>query len=498
MAVTSVDPYITLGVSTDASTDEIKSAYRRVARRLHPDANQNNPGAAVQFQDVTVAYELLIDADRRRAYDSQVARHRSEDNLNFSLRVTPSKRAIVPLPEAQVIYLLAEIYPDPRARDQDQKHETRLNLTLVLDHSNSMNGTRLDKVKVAAHEIVNQLSEGDILSVVSFNDRAEVIIPATPVQNKQALKAKISMMIASGGTEIFKGLSAGVEQNRRFLGPRLVNHVVMLTDGNTFGDHDSCIELARKAAEQGISISAMGLGQEWNDEFLDQLASVTGGTSSYINSASAVVSFLNNHVRNLSNAFAERVRLSVAPDPDVKLESAFKLSPHPQPLAIDDGYIQLGSLQANRHISVLLQFQLPANMPLGFRSVARLVAAGDVLSNQNQYFQSLSDISLEVNENPPPEDPPNVILDALGKLTLYRMQERAQEALASGDIREATRRLENLATRLLAMGEEELANQARSEARRVAHTSNLSDAGRKTLKYQTRFLLLGPSNEDMS
>lgn len=57
----------------------------------------------------------------------------------------------------------------------------------------------------------------------------------------------------------------------------------------------------------------------------------------------------------------------------------------------------------------------------------------------------------------------------------------------------ATRRLENLATRLLAMGEDDLAQQAQAEARRVAHTSNLSDKGRKTLKYQTRFLLLGPS-----
>lgn len=499
MAATTIDPYITLGVDRDASTEDIKAAYRRVARRLHPDVNQSNPGAAVQFQDVTVAYELLLDPDRRRAYDSQAYKRQSgNDSYTFSLRVIPSKRVVVPMPEAQVIYLLAEILPDPRARDQEQKRETRLNLTLVLDHSNSMNGTRLDKVKVAAHQIIDQLSDGDILSVVTFNDRAEVIIPATPVDNKNALKAKISMMIASGGTEIFKGLSAGVDQNRRYLGPRLVNHVVLLTDGNTFGDQNSCLELARKAAEQGMSISAMGLGQEWNDEFLDQLASATGGTSSYINSASAVVKFLNNHVRNLSNAFAERVRISIAPDPDVKLESAFKLSPHPQPLTIDDGYIQLGSLQATRNISLLMQFQLPANMPQGFRSVARLVAIGDILANQNQQFQGMSDISLEVNETPPPEDPPVAILDALGKLTLYRMQERAQEALASGDVKEATRRLENLATRLLAMGEEDLAHQARAEARRVAHTSNLSDAGRKTLKYQTRFLLLGPSQEDTS
>lgn len=492
----SIDPYATLGIARDASQDDIKAAYRRIARRLHPDVNQGNPGAAAQFQDVTSAYELLTDSDRKRSYDNQLIKTSANEDFTFTLRVTPSKRAVIPLQEPQVIYLLAEILPDPRAKDQDRKRESRLNLTLVLDHSNSMNGTRLDKVKVAAHQIVDQLSEGDILSVVVFNDRAEVIIPATTVaDNKNSLKAKISLMNAAGGTEIFKGLSAGVDQNRRYLGPKLINHVILLTDGNTFGDQDQSIELARSAAQQGISVSAMGLGQEWNDEFLDEIASATGGTSTYINSAGAVVKFLNDHVRNLSNAFAERIRLSIAPDPDVKLESAFRLAPHPQPLSVTDGYLQLGSLQANRLVSVLLQFQLPPKMTVGFRSVARLVAHGDILLNSQQAFQALSDISLEITDHPVPEDPPIAILDALGKLTLYRMQERAQEALASGDVKEATRRLENLATRLLAMGEDELAQQAQAEARRVAHTSNLSDKGRKTLKYQTRFLLLGPSAE---
>ncbi|MCA9912268.1 MAG: VWA domain-containing protein [Anaerolineaceae bacterium] len=490
------NPYSLLSVAPDASVEEIKTAYRRIARRLHPDANQGNPGAAVQFQDITTAYELLLDPEKRRKLDLELSKNKAGNDFIFTLRVTPSKRAITPLPEVQVMYLLAEILPDPRAKEAEQTRESRLNLTLVLDRSNSMNGTRLDKVKVAAHQIIDQLNAKDILSVIIFNDRAEILIPATPVENKTALKAKISMMNASGGTEIFKGLSAGVDQNKRYLAPKLVNHVVLLTDGNTYGDQEQCITLARSASEQGISISAMGLGQEWNDEFLDELASITGGTSSYINSASAVVRFLNDHVRNLSNAFAERTRLSVASDPDVRLESAFKLSPHPQPLSVGDDYIQLGSLQANRHISVLLQFQMPANMSLGFRSVARLVAEADILANHQQQFQGVSDLSLEIAENPPPEDPPIAILDALGKLTLYRMQERAQEALESGDVREATRRLENLATRLLAMGEEDLAHQAMSEARRVAYTSNLSDQGRKTLKYQTRFLLLEASSEE--
>ena len=495
-----IDPYTLLGLSPNASAQEVKAAYRRVARRLHPDVNQSSPGAAVQFQDVNWAYEALNDPHHRHEWDSRLSAQPDADNrFYFMLRVTPSKRAVAPLQEPQVTYLLAEILPDPSARTQQQtRRDTRLNLTLVLDHSNSMNGTRMDKVKVAAHQIIDQLTSHDILSIIAFNDRAETIIAATPVADKPALKAKISMIVASGGTEIFKGLSDGVAQNRRFLAPKFVNHVVLLTDGNTYGDHEACLELAESAKKEGISISAMGLGQEWNDEFLDRLAAATGGTSTYINSAGAVVRFLNDHVRNLSDAFAERMLLSVAPDPDIVFESAFKLAPQPQPLPIDSGYIPLGSLQAARAITVLLQFQMPADMNIEFRSLARLVVVGDILDNRHQRFQALSDVSVEVTDSPAPEDPPAVILDALGKLTLYRMQERAQQALETGNVREATRRLENLATRLLAMGQEDLAMQALSEARRVAHTNALSDKGRKTLKYETRHLLVGPSSEDSS
>ncbi|MBN8593628.1 MAG: VWA domain-containing protein [Anaerolineae bacterium] len=489
------DPYSILGLSKDASVEEVKIAYRRIARRLHPDVNPNNPGAAAQFQEITRSYEILMNAEQKRAYDVNANAKNSNKLFKFSLRVTPSKRAITALQEQQVVYLLAEILPDPLFRQGQQVRQSKINLALVLDKSNSMNGTRLDRVKVATHQIIDQLSEGDIFSVITFNDRAEVIINAGPVDNKPALKAKISMMTASGGTEIYKGLSAGIEQVRRYLGPKLVNHVILLTDGHTFGDQVQCTDLAREAAKQGISISALGLGQEWNDEFLDELASITGGSSAYINSANAVVKFLNDHVRNLSNAFSERMRLSIAPDPDVKLESVFRLSPNPQPLSTNEGNIQLGSLQTNRLISVLMQFQMPVKMSLGFRSIARLVVSGDIFANQPQYFQALSDISLEITERPIQEDPPSSILDALGKLTLYRMQERAQAALASGDVKEATQRLEHLATRLLALGQGELANQARAEARHAAHTNNLSDKGKKNLKYQTR-LLLAQSNMD--
>ena len=488
------NPYEFLGVPETATQDEIRTAYRKLARRLHPDANPQSPAAGVHFQDVTSAYELLTDPQRRRSYGERT--DPGDRGLHFVLRTTASRSHALTLPEPQVFYVLVEVLPDPSVNEVDYTRESRLNLTLVLDRSNSMSGTRLEKVKIAAHQIIDKLGPEDVLSVVSFNDFAEVVIPAGTVLDKAAMKSRASMMMPGGGTEIYRGLEAGIEQNRKFLGPRMVNHVVLLTDGNTYGDEEQCLKLARTVAREGIAISAMGLGQEWNDRFLDELSSVTGGSTVYSTSANAVVKFLNERVRSLSNVFAERVQILAAVDPDVRIESAFRLSPNPQPLSPQDGILMLGSLQVGRPISLLLQLEVPADQEPGTRSIARFVAGADILANRQQHMQAVDDLSLTFGTEPVQEDPPPAILDAIAKLTLYRMQERAQEALEKGDVRTATRRLENLATRLMEMGELELAAQAQIEAQQVTYTHSLSDGGRKSLKYQTRSLLMNALEEN--
>lgn len=63
------DPYSTLGITRSASEQDIKSAYRKLAKELHPDRNKDNPKAAEKFSDITKAYDLLSDKDKRAQFD---------------------------------------------------------------------------------------------------------------------------------------------------------------------------------------------------------------------------------------------------------------------------------------------------------------------------------------------------------------------------------------------------------------------------------------------
>jgi len=485
--MTTGDLYSLLGVAPNASADDIKAAYRTAARRFHPDVNPH-PNATEEFKLIADAYAILNDPAQRAAYDGAIAQTGTGPLL--SVRTLFSREVLPLLSEPQVLYTLVEIHPSIA---NVELPTPPVNLCIVIDRSTSMQGSRLDQVKASVLHVIDNLRENDTCAVVAFSDKAEVVVPAQRgTMEKTLAKAKVSTVNASGGTEILQGLLTGLMELHQQLSPSAVNHLILLTDGHTYGDEDECLLLAGLAATDGISISGLGIGEEWNDRFLDELTSATGGVATYISSPQQVKTIILDRIRALNAAYAERLTMQVTLDLDVKLDSAFKVSPEAGPVTVDGGPLRLGSMPKEQPISVLLRFLLPP-LSEGKRPIARLSVYGDVVSLGRRGERSVVDILLPVsNELPLDTKPSPALVEALSRLSQYRLQERASQEASEGDITSATRRLSTLGTRLLATGQTDLAKVALAEARRLEKTRALSEDAKKHLKYGTRALLLAP------
>jgi Ca-activated chloride channel family protein len=372
-----------------------------------------------------------------------------------------------------------------------------VNLSLVIDRSTSMQGERLNQVKEAVMQLIDSLRPSDTCSVITFSDKAEVILSAQTglPDQKQLAKAKVSTISAAGGTEILGGLQAGLFELYPYLSPSTVNHLMLLTDGRTYGDEGDCLLLAALAAADGVSLSGLGIGDEWNDQFLDELTSATGGTSEYINSPEQVHQYLQNKVRSLGAAFGERLTLRVLLDQEVRLTEAFKISPEPGPLEAEET-VRLGSLVRDRPLVVLLKFKLPP-LPEGARPIARLALYGDVPGLGRKDERSTYDLAISAVANLEPGPPPQVIVDALSKYSQHKLQERAWLQANSGDSAGASRTLSTLGTRLLAAGQPELAKVAITEAKRLEREHVISEESKKRIKYGTR-ALIPPRVQDLN
>ena len=109
----------------------------------------------------------------------------------YHLRVTPSKRVLKPLPEAQVIYVLVEITPDMRYA-RDEQREVPLNLALVIDRSTSMRGPRLERVKQAVHRIIETF-RGKPLAVGGVTVPKTIVGIPLDVQPQPVIVPKVSI-----------------------------------------------------------------------------------------------------------------------------------------------------------------------------------------------------------------------------------------------------------------------------------------------------------------
>jgi uncharacterized protein YegL len=187
-----------------------------------------------------------------------------------------------------------------------------INLSLVVDRSGSMYGDdRIEALKKSLLSFVSKLRKTDIVSLVSYDDKAILLVPSQPVGDGKYLKDMIEDIEIGGGTNIYNGMVMGYEQIQKKKIANGTNRLVLLTDG--YGDDDPLITIkkSKEYNDKGIELSAIGVGESYNQALLSQLASTGGGLLNFIGSSKNIESVFQKELTSLLSPCVSDVKIEI-------------------------------------------------------------------------------------------------------------------------------------------------------------------------------------------
>lgn len=200
--------------------------------------------------------------------------------------------------------------------DPEKVVDPALNLTLVVDRSTSMTGDALDNVKKAASHLIDSLKETDYVSVVGFSDQVSVVAPSQPVSDRASIKQSIDQLFASGATNIYEAVDIGRREAMRHFSADKVNRIVLLSDGEaTAGvlEDDRILALADSSRTDGLSLSTLGVGEEYDEVLLGQLARRGGGNHYFIRTPEAIPQIFTAELSKMKSVVAKNLKIRVKP-----------------------------------------------------------------------------------------------------------------------------------------------------------------------------------------
>jgi Ca-activated chloride channel family protein len=167
----------------------------------------------------------------------------------------------------------------------EQTSRPQVNLAIVLDRSGSMRGEKIARAKEAAIMAIGMLNSDDIVSVVTYDDVVNVVVPATKLTDKETIYSSIRAISDGGRTALFAGVSKGASEVRKFLDSNRVSRVILLSDGlaNLGPSTPSELgQLGHSLSKEGISVTTIGLGLGYNEDLMTQLAGMSDGNHAFV------------------------------------------------------------------------------------------------------------------------------------------------------------------------------------------------------------------------
>ena len=393
-----------------------------------------------------------------------------------------SRDTILSSAENFVLYLLLEAKPR-----EGGGARLPLNLGIVLDRSGSMyDENRLAYVSDAVKYLVDQLGPEDRAAVVAFADKAAVVATAEQLQqDKRRVKRVIDdldVLDIGGGTQMALGMEAALAEVEKQYASSRLNRLLILTDGQTYEER-KCLDLARQY-DGRISCSTFGVGIDFNEKLLMEMAEVSGANYHFINDPSTIPGIFSRELTGLWNVALTNARINVRLSAGVELKEAFRSSP--QIYSFKDAHpnaerllsLPLGDIEAGVATSALLVLVLPPRKP-GRVRIAQASFFYDTPHDRGQREDVEAVVAYTLDRAALGKADPYV-MHLVDQVSIAKMQSQAEAAAAVGNVEKATRLLGNAIAGTQRLGNTKATQALVSLQNEVKKTQTLTSRSAKT------------------
>lgn len=402
-----------------------------------------------------------------------------------TLRATLARPFLAATTTPQVVYALLEVQPTQVVAQVRMP----VNVCFVLDRSGSMKGEKIERVRQAVSMAVDLLGPQDTAAVVIFDHRTEVLVPAGLVTDQRAVKERVARIRDAGGTKIAPALEKGLREIEREQAGA-IRRLVLLTDGQTENE-DECLRRAEDAGRMGVPITALGVGKDWNEDLLIEMANRSGGTADYIARPDEITEYFQQTVQQAQNAAVQGATLNLRLVQGVSPRAVWQVTPlinnlGYRPLGDRDVTVPLGEIETGQGRALLVELLVDPR-PVGSYRVGQAEVVYDVPALGRSGEKARVDLLLTFTADQAQLQQVNPgVMNIVEKVSAFKLQTRALQDLSAGDVAGATQKLKSAVTRLLSQGELELAQTMEAEIKNLEQSGQLSSEGQKTIKFQGR------------
>ncbi len=336
---------------------------------------------------------------------------------------------------------------------QKEANRKPLNLAIVIDRSGSMAGEKLDFVKKAVITFVKNLAPSDLLSIVTYDNRVNVIRQSSNVKNKKDIFKLVNTITDGNTTNLSGGWETGFKQIREKRSDEYINRILLLTDGLA-NEGITNSKMLRKLGEQfyqeGVVTTTFGVGEDFDEQLLKQIADQSGGNFYFIANPDQIPQFFTEEIGELLSLVAQNLTLEIEFINGVEIKHIYtdyvkeKETKTSLKLKLDDAY-------AEDQKAIIFELDFPVVHEVGEYEIAK------VKLDYRQLIPEIRDASTEITvkraveiaEKIDEQSPNTILLKDIAIFKAAEARRRSYEytqmddyATASTILKEASRELE--------------------------------------------------------